>query len=71
MRSEFSKEIRTYLDLLSISQSGGKNVKTFTRWDHRLQIKNLFMTFNRALFPIGIEHLIYIKFFCYGSSNGY
>ena len=23
------------------------------------------------LFPIGIEHLIYMKFFCYGSSNGY
>ena len=23
------------------------------------------------LFPIGIEHLIYMKFFCHGSSNGY
>ena len=23
------------------------------------------------LFPIGIEHLIYMKFFCYGSSYGY
>ena len=26
---------------------GGKNVKTF-RWDHRLQIQNLFMTFKRV-----------------------
>ena len=23
------------------------------------------------LFPIGIEHLFYMIFFCYGSSNGY
>ena len=23
------------------------------------------------LFPIGIEHLIYMKFFCYGSSYSY
>ena len=23
------------------------------------------------LFPIGIEHLIYMKFFCYGSSYGF
>ena len=23
------------------------------------------------LFPIGIENLIYMCFFCYGSSNGY
>ena len=28
------------IDLLSIPQSRGKNVKTF-RWDHRLQIQNL------------------------------
>ena len=27
----------------------GKNVKTF-RWDHRLQIQNLFMAFERFLF---------------------
>ena len=40
--------IRTRLDLLSIPQSGGKNVKTFT-WDHRLQtLKNLFMAFKRV-----------------------
>ena len=32
------------IDLLSIPQPGGKNVKTF-RWDHRLQIQNLFMAF--------------------------
>ena len=31
------RKIRTHLDLLSIPQSGGENVKTF-RWDHRLQI---------------------------------
>ena len=41
------RKIRTYLDLLSIPQSGGKNVKTF-RWDHRLQIQNLFMAFKRV-----------------------
>ena len=29
------RRIRTRLDLLSIPQSGGKNVKSF-RWDHRL-----------------------------------
>ena len=39
--------IRTRLDLLSIPQSGGKNVKAF-RWDHRLQIQNLFMAFKRV-----------------------
>ena len=44
----FLKKIRTRLDLLGIPhQSGGKNVKTF-RWDHRLQIQNLFMTFKRV-----------------------
>ena len=32
-----------------IPPSGGKNVKTF-RWDHRLQIQNLFMAFNGAPF---------------------
>ena len=43
-----SKEkMRTRLDLLSIPQSGGKNIKTF-RWDHRLQIQNHFMTFKRV-----------------------
>ena len=26
---------------------------------------------NGALFPIGIEKIIYIIYFCYGSSNGY
>ena len=41
------RKIRTHLDLLSILQSGGKNVKTF-RWDHRLQIQNLFMAFKRV-----------------------
>ena len=35
------RKIRTRLDLLSIPQSGGGNVKTF-RWDQRLQIQNLF-----------------------------
>ena len=41
------KEKSERLDLLSIPQSGGKNVKTF-RWDHRLQIQNLFMAFKRV-----------------------
>ena len=41
------KKIRTHLDLLSIPQSGGENVKTFRR-DHRLQIQNLFMAFKRV-----------------------
>ena len=40
------KSERICLDLLSIPQSGGKNVKTF-RWDHSLQIQNLFMAFKR------------------------
>ena len=41
--------IRTRLDFLSIPQSGGENVKTFTsRCDHRLQIPNLFMAFKRV-----------------------
>ena len=39
--------IRTRLDLLSIPQSGGKNVKTF-RWDHGLQTQNRFMAFKRV-----------------------
>ena len=43
----FKEKIRTRLDLLSIPQSGGKNVKTF-RWGHRLQIQNLFMAFKRV-----------------------
>ena len=42
-----SRKIRTRLDLLSIPQSGVKNVKTFRR-DHRLQIPNLFMAFKRV-----------------------
>ena len=43
----FKEKIKTRLDLLSIPQSGGKNVKTF-RCDHRLQIQNLFMAFKRV-----------------------
>ena len=39
--------VRTHLDLLSIPRLGRKNVKTF-RWDHRLQIQNLFMAFKRV-----------------------
>ena len=34
----FKGKIRTRLDLLSIVQSRGGKVKTFSRWDHRLQI---------------------------------
>ena len=34
----FKRKIRTHLDLLSIPQLGGQNVKTF-RWDQRLQIQ--------------------------------
>ena len=29
------------------------------------------LTLTGPLFPIGIEHLIYTIFSCYGSSNGY
>ena len=47
MESCCLKKIRTHPDLLSMPQSGGKNVKTF-RWDHRLQIQNLFMAFKRV-----------------------
>ena len=39
--------VERVLDLLSIPQSGGKNVKTF-RWDHRLQIQNLLVAFKRV-----------------------
>ena len=47
--SIFKRKIRTRLlvDLLSIPQSRGKNVKTF-RWDHGLQIQNLYMVFKRV-----------------------
>ena len=41
LRDLFKRKIRTRLDLLSIPQSGGKNVKTFIRWAHRLQIQML------------------------------
>ena len=34
--------------LLSIPHSREGNVKTFSTWDHRLQIQNLFMTFERV-----------------------
>ena len=34
-------------DLLSIPPVRGENVKTF-RWDYRLQIQNLFMTFKQV-----------------------
>ena len=47
----FLRKIRTHLLedlLLSIPQSRGKNVKTF-RWDHRLQIQNLFVAFKRVV----------------------
>ena len=30
-----------------------------------------FVLLTGPFFPIGIEHLIYMKFFCYGSSYGY
>ena len=43
----FKEKMKTHLDLLSIPQSGGTNVKT-SRWDHRLQIQNLFMAFKRV-----------------------
>ena len=39
----FKRKIRTHLDLLNKPQSGGKNVKTFSRWDQQLKIQNLFM----------------------------
>ena len=42
----FKRKIRTHLDLLSIPQ-WRENVKT-SRWDQRLQIQNLFMTFKRV-----------------------
>ena len=40
----FKEKIRTRLDLLSIPQSEGKNVKTF-RWDHRLFFFSFFFFF--------------------------
>ena len=42
---QFKRKVRARLYLLSIPQSGGKNVKTLKtfRSDHRLQIQNLFM----------------------------
>ena len=43
----FKEKIRTHLDLLSIPQSGRKDVKTF-RWDQRLQVQNHFMAFKRV-----------------------
>ena len=43
----FEEKYRTHLDLLSIPQSGGRNVKTF-RSAQRLQIQNLFMAFKRV-----------------------
>ena len=49
------RKIRTHLDLLSIPRLGGKNVKTF-RWDHRLQIQNLFMAFKRV--PLWWYHMV-------------
>ena len=44
----FKEKIRTRLDLLSIPQSGGKHVKTF-RWDHGLQLQNLFIAFKQVI----------------------
>ena len=41
------RKISTHLDFLGIPRLGGKNVKTF-RWDHRLQMQNLFMAFKRV-----------------------
>ena len=41
------KKNQSNLDLLSIPQLGGGNVKTF-RLDQRLQIQNLFMAFKRV-----------------------
>ena len=41
------RKIRTHLDLLSISQLGGKKFKT-SRWDQRLQIQNPSMAFKRV-----------------------
>ena len=43
----FQRKIRTHLDLLSIPQSGGGNVRTI-RWDQRLQIQNLSIAFKRV-----------------------
>ena len=39
-----------HLDLLSMPQSGGKNVKTF-RWDQELKTQNLFVAFKRSRSP--------------------
>ena len=37
-----------HLDFLSIPHSGARNVEPFG-WDHRLQRKNLFMTFDEVV----------------------
>ena len=48
----------------------GKEAKTklHQEYPHR---KKRIPPLTGPLFPIGIEHLIYMNFFCYGSSNGY
>ena len=43
----FKKNQNASIDLLSIPQSGGKMSKRF-RWDHRLQIQNVFVAFKRV-----------------------
>ena len=50
---------------------GGHLSKWYIRFTCPLSMRSYRLTLTGPLFPIGIEHLIYMKFFCYGSSNGY
>ena len=50
--------IRAHLDLLSISQSGGKNVKTF-RWDHYQEYP---VAFGQKREKVGVGQSGYIRF---------
>ena len=46
------RKARTHLDLLSIPQLAGENVRTF-RWDQRLQIQNLSSECDPGATPAG------------------
>ena len=43
----------------------------YSRDFSRVPRRRPFIYLTGPLFPIGMEHLIYMKFLCYGSSYGY
>ena len=57
-QAPISRKIRTHLDLLSIPQSGGENVKT-SRRDHGLQIQNLFILLYMVRWHY---HILFLRF---------